>query len=78
MKGNVWENSTGVRKEVCSDEDVEDVGDGGPSAEGNTKECDASAELDIFDETDALWLMGAITEKGPVRSFCLFTCHPRT
>lgn len=54
MEGNAWENSTGVRKEVRGDEDVEDVGDGGPNAEGDTKEWDALVELDIFDETDAL------------------------
>ena len=35
IKGNVWENSTGVRKEVRGGEDV-DVADGGPSAEGDT------------------------------------------
>jgi hypothetical protein len=35
MEGNVWENSTDVRKEVRGDEDVEDVGDGRPSAEGD-------------------------------------------
>jgi hypothetical protein len=38
MEGNVWENSTGVTKEVRGDEEVEDVGDGGPKAEGDTNE----------------------------------------
>jgi len=45
MKGDVWENSTGVRKEVRGDDDVEDIGDEGPSAEGNTKEWDVFAEF---------------------------------
>jgi hypothetical protein len=36
VEGNVWENFTGVKKEVCSDEDLEEVGDGGPSTEGDT------------------------------------------
>ena len=39
MEGNDWENSIGVRKEVCSNDDVED-GDEGPSMEGDTKEWD--------------------------------------
>ena len=69
MEGNVWENSTGVRKEVRGDEDAEDVGDGGPSAEGDTKEWDAFAELDIFDETDALWLMGGDNKERACKEF---------
>jgi hypothetical protein len=33
---SIWENFTGVRKEMCGDEDIEDVGDGGPGTEGDT------------------------------------------
>lgn len=69
MEGNVWENSTGVRKEVRGDEDVEDVGDGGPNAEGDTKEWGVFAELDIFDETDALWLMGGDNTERACKEF---------
>jgi hypothetical protein len=58
MEGNVWENSTGVRKDVRGDEEVEDVGDGGPRAEGETKEWAGGVGFDIFDDADALWLMG--------------------
>jgi len=69
MEGNVWENSTGVRKEVSGDEEVEDVVDGGPSAEGDTKEWDALAEVDIVDETDALWLMGGDNRERAWKEF---------
>jgi hypothetical protein len=69
MEGNVWENSTGVRKEVRGDEDVEDVGDGGPSAEGDTKEWEVFVEFDIFDETDALWLMGGDNRERACKEF---------
>jgi hypothetical protein len=53
MEGNAWENSSVVRREVRGDEDD----DRGLSAKGDAKEWDALAELDIFDETGALWLM---------------------
>lgn len=71
MDGNVWLNSTGVRKDVRGDEDVEDVGDGGPNAEGDTKVWEAFAfvELDIFDETDALWLMGGDNRERACKEF---------
>src|SRR5258708_21126747 len=38
MEGNAWANSTGVTKDVRGDEEAEDVGDGGPKAEGDTNE----------------------------------------
>lgn len=70
MEGNVWENSTGVRKEVRGDDDVDDVGDGGPSAEGDTKEWEVFVEFDVFDdETDALWLMGGDNRDRDCREF---------
>ena len=39
---------------------VENIGKGGPSIEGETyiKEFNEYAKLDIFDGTDAIWLMG--------------------
>ncbi len=71
MEGNAWENSTGVRKEVRGDEDVEDVGDGGPRAEGDTKEWDVGGVLvlDIFNEADGLWLMGGDNRERACREF---------
>jgi len=69
IEGNAWENSTGVRKEVRGDEEVEDVGDGGPRAEGDTKEWDMEGVPDIFDEVDALWLMGGDSGEGACREF---------
>jgi hypothetical protein len=38
MEGNAWENSTGVRKEIRGNEEVEEIGDGGSRAEGDTKD----------------------------------------
>jgi hypothetical protein len=43
---------------VRGDEEAEDVGDGGPRAEGDTKEWDVGCVLDSFEDVDALWLMG--------------------
>jgi hypothetical protein len=54
---------------VRGDEDVEDVGDGGPNAEGDTKEWDVFAEFDIFDETDALWLIGGDNRERVCKEF---------
>ncbi len=51
------------------DEEVEDVGDGGPRAEGDTKEWDMEGVPDIFDEVDALWLMGGDSGEGACREF---------
>jgi hypothetical protein len=43
---------------VRGDEEAEDVGDGGPRAEGDTKEWDVGGVLASFEDVDALWLMG--------------------
>jgi hypothetical protein len=69
MDGNVWENSTGVTKEVRGDEEVEEVGDGGPRAEGDTKEWDVDGVLDNFEDADALWLMGGDNRERDCREF---------
>lgn len=69
MEGNAWLNSTGVRKEVRGEEDVEDVGDGGPRAEGDTKEWDVGGVFDNFDDVDALWLMGGDNNERDCREF---------
>lgn len=69
MEGNAWENSTGVTKDVRGDEEVEDVGDGGPRAEGGTKEWDGGGGLDIFEDVDALWLMGGDNRERDCREF---------
>jgi hypothetical protein len=69
MEGNVWENSTGVTKDVGGDEDVEDVGDGGPNAEGDTKEWAAFDGVGIFDEADAVWLMGGDNRERACKEF---------
>ncbi len=71
MEGNVWENSTGVRKDVHGDEEVEDVGDGGPRAEGETKEWAGGVGFDIFDDADALWLMGGDNKESDCREFLI-------
>jgi hypothetical protein len=71
MEGNVWENSTGVRKDVRGDEEVEDVGDGGPRAEGETKEWAGRVWFDIFDDADALWLMGGDNKESDCREFLI-------
>jgi len=39
---------------VRGDEEAEDVGDGGPRAEGDTKEWDVGGVLDNFKDADAL------------------------
>lgn len=71
MEGNVWENSTGVTKEVRGDEEAEDVGDGGPRAEGDTKEWVGGDGFDIFDDVDALWLMGGDSRESDCREFLI-------
>jgi hypothetical protein len=69
MEGNAWLNSTGVRKEVRGEEEVEDVGDGGPRAEGDTKEWDVGGVFDNFDDADALWLMGGDNSERDCKEF---------
>jgi len=69
MEGNVWENSTGVRKDVRGDEEAEDVGDGGPRAEGDTNEWVGGVGFDVFDDVDALWLMGGDNRVSDCREF---------
>jgi hypothetical protein len=69
MEGKVWLNSTGVRKDVRGEEEVEDVGDGGPRAEGDTKEWDVGGVFDNFDDADALWLMGGDNRERDCREF---------
>jgi hypothetical protein len=39
MEGNVCENSDIVKWDSCGEEDGDEVGDGGPSVEGDTKAC---------------------------------------
>jgi hypothetical protein len=69
MEGKAWENSTGVRKDVRGDEEVEDVGDGGPRAEGGTNEWDVGGGLESFDDPDALWVMGGDDSPSECREF---------
>jgi hypothetical protein len=57
MEGNAWENSTGVRKDVRGDEEAEDVGDGGPKAEGDTNEWTEGGGLETLDDEDVLWVI---------------------
>jgi hypothetical protein len=71
MEGNVWENSTGVRKDVRGDEEAEDVGDGGPRAEGDTNEWVGGVGFDVFDDVDALWLMGGDNRVSDCREFLI-------
>jgi hypothetical protein len=57
-EGKAWKNSTGVRNDVCGDDEAKDVGDGGPRAEGDMNEWDVGGGLDTFDDANALWVMG--------------------
>ena len=57
MEGNAWANSTGVTKDVRGDEEAEDVGDGGPKAEGDTNEWAEGGGLEILDAEDVLWVI---------------------
>jgi hypothetical protein len=69
MEGKTWENSTGVRKDVRGEEEVEDVGDGGPRAEGDTNEWEGGGGLETFDDADALWVMGGDDTPSECREF---------
>ena len=53
------------------DEEAEDVGDGGPRAEGNTKEWVGGVGFDILDDADALWLMGGDNRGSGCREFLI-------
>jgi hypothetical protein len=56
---------------VRGDEEVEDVGDGGPRAEGDTKEWAVGVGFDILDDVDALWLMGGDNRGSGCREFLI-------
>jgi len=56
---------------VRGDEEAEDVGDGGPRAEGDTKEWVGRVGFDILDDPDALWLMGGDNRGSGCREFLI-------
>jgi len=56
---------------VRGDEEAEDVGDGGPRAEGDTKEWVGGVGFDTLDDADALWLMGGDNRGSGCREFLI-------
>ena len=44
MEGNVCENSDNVKWDSCGEEDDDEVGEGGPSDDGETRACSDGAE----------------------------------